>query len=62
MLLSTHDMHEADEVCDEVAIMDKGKVVALDESHILKKKDNRGRTKNSQTKKHLYFLKNTTAP
>jgi len=36
VLLSTHDMYEADEICDRVAIMDKGKVVALDKSYTLK--------------------------
>jgi ABC-2 type transport system ATP-binding protein len=28
ILLTTHDMHEADSLCDEIAIMDKGKIVA----------------------------------
>lgn len=37
VLLSTHDMYEADEICDRVAIMERGKIVALDEPHILKK-------------------------
>lgn len=37
ILLSTHDMYEADEICDRVAIMEKGKVVALDKPHVLKK-------------------------
>lgn len=36
VLLSTHDMYEADELCDRVAIMDRGKIVALDKPHILK--------------------------
>jgi ABC-2 type transport system ATP-binding protein len=36
VLLSTHDMYEADELCDRVAIMDKGKIVALDKPHVLK--------------------------
>jgi len=30
-------MYEADEICDRVAIMEKGKIAALDEPHILKK-------------------------
>jgi ABC-2 type transport system ATP-binding protein len=30
MLLTTHDMVEAETLCDRIAIMDKGKVVALD--------------------------------
>lgn len=37
VLLSTHDMHEADEICNRVAIMEKGKIAALDHPHILKK-------------------------
>jgi ABC-2 type transport system ATP-binding protein len=37
MLLTTHDMHEADILCDRVAIMDKGDVVALDTPKKLKK-------------------------
>ena len=37
ILLSTHDMYEADEICDRVAIMEKGKIVALDKPHVLKK-------------------------
>ncbi len=36
MLISTHDMYEADELCDRVAIMDRGKIVALDKPHVLK--------------------------
>lgn len=36
MLLSTHDMYEADELCDRVAIIDKGKIVALDTPNVLK--------------------------
>jgi ABC-2 type transport system ATP-binding protein len=30
IVLTTHDMHEADVLCDRVAILDEGKVVALD--------------------------------
>ncbi len=30
ILLTTHDMTEAENLCDRIAIMDKGKVVALD--------------------------------
>jgi len=37
VLLSTHDMYEADEICDRVAIMEKGKIAALDQPHVLKK-------------------------
>jgi ABC-2 type transport system ATP-binding protein len=37
MLLTTHDMVEADILCDRVAIMDKGDVVALDTPENLKK-------------------------
>jgi ABC-2 type transport system ATP-binding protein len=37
ILLTTHDMVEADELCDRIAIMDGGKVVALDTPEGLKK-------------------------
>jgi len=37
MLLTTHDMLEADILCDRVAIMDKGDMVALDTPENLKK-------------------------
>ena len=62
VLLSTHDMYEADEICDRVAIMDKGKIVALDKPHILKKTIGGEpsihlRIKDSQTKKTLSILK-----
>ncbi len=36
MLLTTHDMVEAELLCDRIAIMDKGKVVALDTPPALK--------------------------
>jgi ABC-2 type transport system ATP-binding protein len=36
IILTTHDMAEADTLCDRVAIMDKGKVVALDTPKKLK--------------------------
>jgi ABC-2 type transport system ATP-binding protein len=37
MLLTTHDMVEADKLCSRVAILDRGKVVALDTPANLKK-------------------------
>lgn len=37
ILLTTHDMNEADTLCDRVAIMDNGKIVALDTPDNLKK-------------------------
>jgi len=36
VLLSTHDMEEADKLSDRVAFMDKGKIAALDTPHNLK--------------------------
>jgi ABC-2 type transport system ATP-binding protein len=62
VLLSTHDMYEADEICDRVAIMDKGKIVALDKPHILKKTIGgepsiHAKVKDSQAKKALSILK-----
>jgi ABC-2 type transport system ATP-binding protein len=62
VLLSTHDMYEADEICDRVAIMEKGKIAALDKPHVLKKTIG-GETsihikvKDSQVKKALSVLK-----
>ena len=38
ILLSTHNMEEADALCDRVAIMDLGKIVALDKPETLKKR------------------------
>jgi ABC-2 type transport system ATP-binding protein len=37
ILLSTHDMLEADGLCDRIAIIDSGKIVALDTPEGLKK-------------------------
>jgi len=61
VVLSTHDMYEADEICDRVAIMDKGKIAALDKPHVLKKTIGgepsiRIRVKDPQTKKALSIL------
>lgn len=58
VLLSTHDMYEADELCNRVAIMDKGKIVALDKPHVLKKTIGgeasiRIKVKDTQTEKAL---------
>jgi ABC-2 type transport system ATP-binding protein len=36
ILLTTHDMVEAENLCDRVAIIDSGKIVALDTPHALK--------------------------
>ena len=38
VFLTTHDMTEADELCDRVAFMNQGKLVALDTPHNLKLK------------------------
>jgi len=38
MLLTTHDMNEAEMLCDRIAIMDSGKVVALDTPTALKQR------------------------
>ena len=37
MILTTHDMTEAESLCDRIAIMDNGKVVALDTPESLRK-------------------------
>ena len=36
VFLTTHDMHEADMLCQRVAFIDQGKIVALDTPHTLK--------------------------
>lgn len=38
ILLTTHDMNEAEMLCDRIAIMDSGKVVALDTPDALKRR------------------------
>ncbi len=38
ILLSTHYMEEADELCDRVAIMDKGRIVAMGDPDELKRR------------------------
>jgi ABC-2 type transport system ATP-binding protein len=35
IVLTTHYMDEAEELCDRVAIMDRGKIIALDSPHVL---------------------------
>ncbi len=62
VLLSTHDMYEADEICDRVAIMDRGKIAALDQPHVLKKAMGGEpaihiRVKETQRKKALTILR-----
>jgi ABC-2 type transport system ATP-binding protein len=37
MVLTTHDMHEAEALCNRIAILDEGKIVALDTPAGLKK-------------------------
>ena len=37
ILITTHDMDEAEALCDRVAIIDQGKIVALDEATVLKR-------------------------
>jgi ABC-2 type transport system ATP-binding protein len=41
ILLTTHDMVEADNLCDRIAIIDSGKIVALDTPSALKQIINR---------------------
>jgi len=37
IILTTHDMDEADRLCDRIGIIDKGKIIAMDTSSALKK-------------------------
>ena len=62
VLMSTHDMYEADEICDRVAIMERGKVAALDKPRNLKetiggRASIHVRVNASQTKRALAILK-----
>jgi ABC-2 type transport system ATP-binding protein len=41
MLLTTHDMPEADRLCDRLAIIDNGKIVAIDTPAALKARSSR---------------------
>jgi ABC-2 type transport system ATP-binding protein len=43
ILLTTHYMEEADQLCDRVAIMDHGRILALDTPHALKQQVGAGR-------------------
>ena len=40
VILSTHDMNHAQQLCDRVAIMHRGKIVALDETQAVFQKTN----------------------
>ena len=42
IVLTTHDMEEADELCQRIGIMDKGKIIACDTSSVLKKQQGVG--------------------
>jgi ABC-2 type transport system ATP-binding protein len=42
VLLTTHDMEEADTLCDRIAIVDRGRIVALDTPSGLKASIGRG--------------------
>ncbi|MGB9675926.1 MAG: hypothetical protein ACPL0C_01900 [Candidatus Bathyarchaeales archaeon] len=55
-------MYEADALCDRVAIMDKGQIVAIDKPHVLKEKFGGKasicvRVKEDQTERALKLLK-----
>jgi len=62
VLLSTHDMYEADELCDRVAIINEGKIVAINKPQVLKETAGGKasiciRVKDSQTERALTLLK-----
>jgi len=38
VLLTTHDMEEADRLCDRIAIIDSGRIIALDVPERLKER------------------------
>jgi ABC-2 type transport system ATP-binding protein len=55
VLLTTHDMEEADRLCDRVAIIDQGKFVAVDKPEMLKNRIARDNHKASVTLEDVFF-------
>lgn len=55
VLLTTHDMEEADRLCNRVAIIDQGRFVALDKPEGLKKRVALNNHKDSVTLEDVFF-------
>jgi ABC-2 type transport system ATP-binding protein len=56
VFLTTHDMDEADRLCDRIAIIDSGKIVALDTPAALKHTIGARSSKNGSTSMEDVFL------
>jgi ABC-2 type transport system ATP-binding protein len=56
VFLTTHDMDEADRLCDRIAIIDNGKIVALDTPEALKRQIGAQSGKNGSTSMEDVFL------
>jgi len=56
VFLTTHDMDEADRLCDRIAVIDNGKIVALDTPEGLKRHIGVQSGKNGSTTMEDVFL------
>ena len=56
VFLTTHDMDEADRLCDRIAIINSGKIVALDTPHGLKQRVSAENGKHDETTMEDVFL------
>jgi len=56
VFLTTHDMDEADRLCDRIAIIDNGKIVALDTPEGLKRTIGAQSGKNGSTSMEDVFM------
>jgi ABC-2 type transport system ATP-binding protein len=56
VFLTTHDMDEADRLCDRIAVIDNGKIVALDTPEALKRQIGAQSGKNGSTTMEDVFL------
>ncbi len=61
ILLTTHDMDEADALCDRVAIIDKGRIVALDRAEVLKRHVAQLMGRNEPVTMHEVFMYYTSS-
>ncbi len=53
VLLTTHYMHEADEICDRIAIISKGKIIACDTPEVLKRSIAKSRSATIDIREHV---------
>ena len=55
IILTTHDMMEADNLCNRIAILNEGKIVALDKPKALKEKVGNGDKGKTISLEHVFF-------